>query len=213
MIRVIDQPEPPDFNDRVRIPGRQFLVATPQPSASEWRTHRYWNRVSDALYQTYGQICAYSCHWIPPDTGFRTCEHFVPKDAQPDMAYEWRNYRLVCGVLNGRKGTRQVVDPFLIQDGWFVIDFPSLMVKPAVGMAADRATAVNDTIVILGLNDEGTCVPARLEWLRSYCQVWHAGGGPAAIQHLRRFAPFLAKEIVRQRLEDRICGMMDFRFD
>ena len=34
------------------------------------------------------------------------------------------NYRLVCGTLNSRKGTFEVLDPFMIEDGWFEIDFP-----------------------------------------------------------------------------------------
>src|SRR5207244_2602229 len=119
----------------------------------EWRAHSYWTEFGMALHEAYGCICAYSCHWISHDTGWRQVEHFLPKTAFPDKGYEWDNYRLVCGVLNGRKGTQRVLDPFVIENGWFTLDFPSLLVKPKRGLAPSLAEAIRETSEILGLND------------------------------------------------------------
>jgi len=76
VIPVALQPEPPDFFARVQQPGERFLKRNPHPTAKEWNKHNYWVRVIDDLYDAYRSICAYSCHWIPHDTGSRTIEHF-----------------------------------------------------------------------------------------------------------------------------------------
>src|SRR5207245_9727793 len=96
--------EPPHFDEQVRRKGRRFLNVNPHPTSRQWRSHRYWQHVGSDLHDLYGGICAYSCHWIPFDTGADTVEHFRPKDTYPVDAYEWSNYRLVCATLNGRKG-------------------------------------------------------------------------------------------------------------
>src|SRR5580698_6761196 len=99
MIPIVPIPEPARFDARVRIRGNQFLNRHPAPTAKQWRNHRYWNETASDLYEGYGGICAYSCHWIPYDTGADTVEHFRPKDTYPKEAYEWTNYRLVCSTL------------------------------------------------------------------------------------------------------------------
>src|SRR4051812_40118001 len=99
------QPEPANFQLSVRKPGRVFLSQQPQPTVAQWKSHSYWRRVLEDLHTAYNGICAYSCHWIPYDTGSDTVEHFTPKGLFSEGAYEWNNFRLVCGTLNGRKGT------------------------------------------------------------------------------------------------------------
>ncbi len=156
------------------------------------------------LHDAYGGICAYSCHWIPYDTGAKTVEHFKPKVRYPQDAYEWDNYRLVCNALNGRKSDRDTLDPFEISDGWFIIDFPSLLVKSAPGLPDDLKNQVIATRDILGLNDEATCLKNRNEFVWCYCKR------QITFAHLERQAPFLAKELVRQGLTDTIQEIMGY---
>jgi len=199
MIHVDRQTEPLEFEDRVRKRGQRFLQNTPRPTAKQWRSHSYWREVGPQLHDAYGGICAYSCHWIPYDTGADTVEHFLPKDRHQNEAYEWNNYRLVCATLNGRKGTHEdVIDPFAVQDGWFVIDFPSMLVKPNVLLPLDDQGRVLASIERLGLNDEGTCLRSRTKWLGDYC----SNGIP--FDYLQRHAPFIASELVRQGLQNTI---------
>jgi hypothetical protein len=196
MIHVDEKAEPQQFNDRVRLRGQLFLQEYPQPTPKQWRTHCYWREIGPELHDAYGGICAYSCHWIPYDTGADTVEHFRPKDRHQGEAYEWRNYRLVCATLNGRKGVYEdVLDPFLIQNGWFVIDFPSMLVKPHSDLEPAMAQRVWATIDRLGLNDEGTCLRSRAKWLSDYCSP---NGIP--FDYLRRHAPFIVAELERQDL-------------
>ena len=78
---------------------------------------------------------------MAPDTGWKTVEHFKPKDLHPGLAYDWDNYRLVCGLLNSRKRVNEtILDPFEIEDGWFLLHFPSLQVYK-VGNGATTSTA------------------------------------------------------------------------
>jgi hypothetical protein len=195
VIHVDQREEPADFDNLVRRRGQWFLRSNPRPTSRQWRSHRYWHDTESELHTAYGGICAYSCHWIPYDTGANTVEHFRPKDIYPTDAYEWSNYRLVCATLNGRKGVHEdVLDPFLIEDGWFVIDFPSMLVTPSSGLTPENWQCVQATIDRLGLNDEGTCLKSRARWLWDYCS------NDISFDYLRRNAPFIAAELERQNL-------------
>ena len=109
MIHIDQREEPADFDNLVRRKGQRFLLLNPHPTSKQWRNRRYWRDIASELHDTYDGICAYSCHWIPYDTGTDTVEHFRPKALFPEDAYEWRNYRLVCATLNGRKGLHEDV--------------------------------------------------------------------------------------------------------
>jgi hypothetical protein len=122
-------------------------------------------------------------------------EHFLSKKHYPKRAYEWSNYRLVCGTLNGRKGDYEdVLDPFLVENGDFVLKFPSLLVVPSRNLSRSAATKVQRTIDRLALNDEGTCLKSRIKWISDYCD------DHISLEHLRAHAPFIVLELERQGL-------------
>lgn len=199
MIKIECAIEPTSFNNLVRDPGRRYLAKTPNPTARGWNSHSYWRRILPALHDSYLGICAYSCHWIPYDTGADTVEHFVPKTSAPLEAYEWHNYRLVCGTLNGRKGDfGDVLDPFEIAEFTFILDFPSLLIRPNPSLDRDTSAKAHQTIARLGLNDEGTCLKSRVEWLKHFCE------GSISAAYLERKAPFIMMELRRQNLEQSI---------
>jgi hypothetical protein len=193
VIHVAPSPEPTDFDEKVRKPGRKFLLGCPNPTQKQWNTHSYWRRILQSLHSKYRGICGYSCHWIPYDTGADTVEHFKPKSKYPREAYEWLNYRLVCQLLNSRKGDEeQILDPFLIQNGWFIIEFPALLVKPAPGLKKSLHECVKKTCDMLGLNDDATCLPTRQAYVTEYCL------GNINFAHLEKRAPFLALQMKAQ---------------
>ena len=203
MIFVEEQPEPDVFEEIVRQRGLRFLRNTPKPTTREFAAHSYWRNIEGDLYNAYGGICAYTCHWMSLDTGWRTVEHFIPKSVRPSLAYEWRNFRLVCGRLNARKGIHQdVMDPFCITGVVFVIDFPSLLIKPDNGLSLAEKDIALKTIARLRLNDDETCVAARLNYVKEYCT------GDISFDFLRRCAPFIHREIIRQGLEPEIRDVM-----
>lgn len=201
MIPVTLQPEPANFDKDVRRPGDRYLAATPAPS--NWKNREYWRKVIPELRSSYQSVCAYSCHWIARDTGADTVEHFIPKSINPALAYQWDNYRFVCSRLNGRKGVHQdVLDPFALQQDWFVLAFPSLLVAANPDLDGGQKDLVKATIDRLQLNDDETCVKARLDWLMPYCD------GETDFPYLQRRAPFIAYELQRQALVETIKSMM-----
>ena len=202
MIFIQEQPEPPQFEEEVRMPGRGFLEQVPNPSTEQWKSRSYWQRILGELYDGYDGICAYTCHWIAPVTGVDTVDHFVPKSVESDLAYEWSNYRLVCARMNGRKGTKQdVLDPFVLRDYTFTLDFPSLQIRPSGDCAAELASKAQATILRLKLND-ALCVKARWTYVRDYCKAM------ISFDYLAQCAPFIHREIVRQGLAGRIREVM-----
>lgn len=204
VLKVKPQPEPDTFNELVRVPGKRFLKSTRNPTRNQWSTHAYWTKALTDMRESYGAICAYSCHWIPA-TGGRSIDHFNSKSTHPGDAYEWSNYRLTFSVLNGCKGTDpNVLDPFLVQSEWFTIKFPSLLVSPAAGLKAPLTARITWTINKLHLNDEDKCLKDRFAYVRDYCLR------NITLTFLRERAPFLAKELERQGLLDSIRTMMPF---
>lgn len=205
MIHVNMQPEPVEFDALVRHPGASFLMTCPTPTTKEFKTHSYWRALLSKTRELYGAVCAYGCHYVPADTGVDTIEHFRPKSKYPSDAYEWSNYRFVCGRLNGRKGNHEdVLDPFHVENGWFVIEFPSLLVKPAPNLEPDLKGRVRQTCERLGLNDEGTCLKQRYKSVEDFCL------GRVRFDLLETDAPFLAAEITRQGLRATLIKIMQF---
>ena len=166
MIPIKKQPEPPHFFDTVQKPGEEFLAQPLETRGS--KLPAYWRAIIPDLRKAYHGICAYTCHWIPTDTGSNTIDHFKPKARYPQDAYRWDNYQLVCGTVNGRKGTNEnVLDPFTLQEGWFAMHFPSLQLIAGKYLLAEAMKQVEQTIKILKLNDS-TCIRGRRDWLQPY---------------------------------------------
>lgn len=197
MIPVTIQPEPTNFASDVRSRGEAFLARNPHPAT--WANREYWRNALDALCKRYSRICAYSCHWIGPCTGGRTIDHFKPISKYPEEAYRWENFRLACNLLNARKGDYEdVLDPFTLEEGWFIIDFDTLTILPGLHLSETNRERVVATINRLGLNDNDACFEERANWLGEYIT------GDISFSHLKKKAPFTAKELERQGLVEEI---------
>ena len=196
MILIAKQPKPTDFDVNVNNPGLAFLATTPHPTTRQWKSHAYWQKSLRSLYELYHGICAYCGEWISPSTGDPVVDHFSPKSLHPKMAYEWDNYRLACLRFNSRKKDYEdVLDPFTIGEAWFILDFPSLIVKANSALDSSQQQLVKATISRLQLNDE-TCIESRIRWVEEFCE--HLD-----YDFLSRRAPFIAYELGRQGLATR----------
>ena len=184
MILVVPQPEPANFDSDVRRPGQQFLRRVPLPSNAQFKKHEYWRKALRDLRTAYSDICAYCACWIPFDGG--TLDHYLPKSAHPADAYEWSNFRLAQERMNSNKGeSTDVLDPFHIDPGWFVLDFSTMLVRLNNRLKPEVRKAVNKTINILQLNSE-TLVRLRYSRLRDYSNEL------TPIRFLERYYPFIA---------------------
>ncbi len=192
LIPVARRPEPADFAIKVRVPGQTFLRLTPKPTQEQYRAHSYWRACLQQLHSAYHQVCAYSSIWIP--TGY-TIDHFRPKGRYQKLAYEWSNYRLALDFVNNNKKDSEVVlDPFVIQSGWFILDVATLWVRPEPTLAAPIRVRVQSSIDVLKLNDS-RLVNVRFQIFRGYID---------GVQHIDRIEekyPFIAAEIRRQRIK------------
>lgn len=188
MIRVEPQPEPPDFDASVRQPGLEALAEQrEQPPA-------YWRRCLDDLHVAYRGICAYVCIYIDKATGARSVDHFIAKSSDPQLAYEWSNFRLACSLVNSRKGAfDDILDPFEIEDDWFVLEFSFLQICPSPAIDPILRGRAQDTIDRLGLSNK-ECCDARAEYFDDYI------AGHITFSYLERRCPFVAQEMRRQAL-------------
>lgn len=185
MIHVEPQPEPPSFDELVRQPGLRALAAAKEELPPHWRA------CLDDLHERYRGICAYLCVLIPRATGARSVDHVTPKSRRRDLAYEWSNYRLVCSLMNARKRDfEDVLDPFEIPDGWFVLELSFLQVMPSSSLDPATRARVQATIDRLRLNDQ-ECIAARALYYDRYAE----GELPAEL--LQEWSPFVAREALR----------------
>nr|VFK26937.1 MAG: hypothetical protein BECKMB1821G_GA0114241_102417 [Candidatus Kentron sp. MB]VFK31189.1 MAG: hypothetical protein BECKMB1821I_GA0114274_102116 [Candidatus Kentron sp. MB]VFK75383.1 MAG: hypothetical protein BECKMB1821H_GA0114242_102117 [Candidatus Kentron sp. MB] len=203
MIPVTLQPEPENFDVLVRQPGRRYLETVRKRNATPKfkGRNKHWKKASGALRKAYKRICAYTCVYLPQspnsesDSG--SADHFLPKSLYPELAYEWNNFRLAQSKVNSHKGdSTDVLDPFQVEAGWFVLDFPSCLVKAGLQLPQPMMDRINRTIDILKLNDDDTFVDRRYEIMSAYSD------GEIALSSLEKRYPFLAVEIVRQGIEE-----------
>ena len=186
MIPVQPQPEPPDFDARVRQPGRKDLADT----ESELRP--LWRQCATQLWRAYSGVCAYSSLYIPSGTGAVSVDHMLPKSKRRELAYEWANYRLACSRMNARKNDLEdVLDPFEVRDGWFALDLSTLQVIPGAGLPDAVYQRVQETINRLDLNSD--------EFLQQRSEYYDLLlTREVTFSFIQKHFPFLARELVRQ---------------
>jgi hypothetical protein len=188
MIRLHPQPEPDDFDAKVRQPGLRALNRRPAVPPPLWR------ECLQQLWDAYGGICAYLSIFIPPGVGARSADHFVPKSKRPDLIYEWSNYWLACSLMNSRKREfEDVLDPFEVENGWFSLEFSFLQILPNPDLDEAARIRVQATIDRLKLNDN-ECLQARA----TYYDRYRKGG--LSFEQLAELSPFVAAEVRRKGL-------------
>lgn len=197
MIRVAMPPEPAHHDAQVRVPGRAFLTDVPHPSTKQWNRNRYWSLVHDALYDGLGGICSYCATYTPrrrsPGVDHTSIDHFVPKGRVPELAYEWSNFRLSRSKLNTLKGNfEDVIDPYVVVDGWFRLSFSSFKLYPEPSLTQDEKLRIERTIARLELNQDDKLVEQRSRAVYMYAD------GQLTFAYLQRYYPLIAHEMLAQ---------------
>jgi len=115
----------------------------------------------------------------------------LKEEGNDELAYEWNNFRYGEGVLNGRKWKHIVLDPFLVQDGWFKIQLPDLQLVATNLIPQQHRTLAVFTLKKLGLGDDEVVVRYRKEWFDMYRD------GKLQLDGLRDVAPLIADAVER----------------
>jgi hypothetical protein len=212
VIRVVQAPEPPEFDRTVRQRGLNAIAEMVGETPAEPRRGRrrpkvadhredipaaafpdFWCDVLPQLRESYNGLCAYLAMRIDPATGAGTVDHFVPKKVSWEKVYEWSNYRLSSAVVNGWKGTKLLpYDPFELPEELCALEFVAFQVKPG-NAAIGPAEQVVDHMINEQLRlNERPCRTLREQYFNDYM----AGG--INLHVLRRDAPFIAMELRRQ---------------
>lgn len=214
MIPVAQAAEPPCFDAHVRkrgalavqrLLGRSAKAAGRPPRETYSRPEDippdrfppYWTEARksdgksalDDLMDAYDQRCAYLAMRVERATGSPTVDHFVPKSRDWRLVYEWPNYRLSAACVNSAKGTRDVVDPFKVQPGWFELDLETYLVRRGPAAPVDEHARIDETLSILNLRQ---CVSQRGGFIEDY------RNGSIDLRNVERYAPFIASELRRQ---------------
>jgi hypothetical protein len=204
MIPVTQQPEPNHFNSKVRQPGQSFLRNCPQPHGKDWRNRDYWQKVHKDLYRVYRGLCAYTGMWFAA-VGNLSVDHFRPKSICPSLAYEWSNYRLTTKKMNSYKADHDdIIDPFGVQPEWFILDFPSCLIKTGNNVSILERAKIEYTINVLKLNDDVDYVISREDIINQYIN------GTINLNDMETRYPFIAHELQRQNLTD--ISVLKIRF-
>lgn len=190
MIRVTRKRSPQGFAALVHGPGRRYLMSIPSGGKAVWKGHDYWNRMRNELYDAYEHVCAYLSFPLNPRA--YEVEHYRPKEKYPQLAYEWRNYRLASSGINRRKGVRAVVDPFCVKPDSFRLNLADGSIRVSGRYAIQYTALCQDTIDFLGL-DDWDIRNARLDALDEYLER-HMDS-----TQLRTKYPFLFSELKRRR--------------
>ena len=197
MMRVDRQPAPADFEGKVGKKGKRVLTKhgpqSPVP-AKFWHKKEHWRGALDDLMQSYHRLCAFSAVRIERVTGARSVEHFRPKTKYPELAYSWENFRLVCTLMNGRKGDHEdVLDPFGLPANVFNLE--PLTGKVVIHLECPASVRKNaqSTIERLRLNDPD-CMLLRQEHLEKI------GNKDWSLVEARRQRPFIVDCLQQQGL-------------
>lgn len=196
-MRIPRQAAPADFEQRVGEKGAAALNKhNPRtPVRGEfWKGREYWRNALDQLCDSYERLCAFTAIRIERVTGSPTVEHFKPKAKYPELAYQWENFRLVCGLMNGRKGDfEDVLDPFELPDNVFDLNPLSGEIVVHGDCPESFKGRAQATIDRLKLSDP------ECNFLRQD-HVQKLATGAWSFEETRRQSPFVVACLVRQGL-------------
>ncbi|MDR1141718.1 MAG: hypothetical protein LBL62_08495, partial [Planctomycetaceae bacterium] len=113
------------------------------------------------------------------------------------LAYEWNNYRLTTRKTNSYKADHDdIIDPFGVQPEWFILDFPTCLIKAGNNIPESERTKIGHTINVLKLNDDDEYVESRCEIISLYINE------KINFNDMETRYPFIAHELQRQNLTD-----------
>lgn len=183
------QDEPESFEADCRTPGKEWLS---ENLAYKDRPKDFWSKFEPQLRTAFREMCG----WCAMHIMRGQVDHFVPcatlkKTGRDELAYEWSNFRYIEGWINQKKLSAAVLDPFVVQDGWFEISLPSLQLLPTDKIPNEYREIATFTLKRLGLRDHEVVVRYREGWFTLYREK------KLTLDGLRQRAPQIAEAVER----------------
>ena len=165
MIPVERVPAPEGFDEHVRDPGLAWIAKRAHPQLG---FPSYWRWCEPHLRQAFHARCGWAAMHITSGN----VEHFVSRAEcrveQPELAYDWDNYRYVMPELNSRKGKQRLLDPFEVRPGWFRISLPSLRLRMTDEIPEDVRDRARRTLEQLELDRGFKLMRLRERYMARY---------------------------------------------
>ncbi|MDP2197330.1 MAG: hypothetical protein Q8K01_01985 [Sulfurimicrobium sp.] len=182
--------EPADFDAKCRQKGLQWLAAHPKAARKgNKRPKAFWSAFKPQLSDAFCELCAYGAMYEPVGT----VDHFIPVDADETRAYDWDNYRFASAWINSSKQKAvTVLDPLLVQNGWFEVLLPSLQLVVTDQVPNHLRALAEETLNRLHLRDDERVLRQRRRWYRLFRE------GKLDLNGLRENAPLIAAAIDKQ---------------
>jgi hypothetical protein len=184
VIRVERAPEPPDFDERVRGPGNTWLA-----KGSAANMPSYWRDAARPLREAFGGRCGYTAMYLATSG---TVDHFVSRNENRALAYEWTNLRHADSSINSSKSNLradQVLDPFEVGDDWFEIRLPQCEMFLTERCPPEYRERAQTMLGRLKLGKGENIVEVRQEWYQTYLT------GEMTLDGLERKAPLIARAV------------------
>jgi hypothetical protein len=178
MIPVAPAPEPSGFAERTRRPGNTWLAENPGAE----RPRDYWSPFRGMLADAFANRCGYTA--MLDFVG--TVDHFRSYKTNPELAYEWSNYRYAAAWINSAKKTGEVLDPFAVGEGWFEVLLPSLQLVATDKVPPEHRELVERTLKHLPIAHDERVLRQRRGWYNLYKE------GKVTLDGLREVAPLIA---------------------
>ena len=192
MIPVAPVAEPCGFDERARRPGNAWLAKNEGVA----RPRDYWSPFRAVLADGFADRCGYTAMFEPVGT----VDHFRSYRTNPELAYEWANYRYVAAWINSAKKTSEVLDPYEVGEGWFEVLLPSLQLVATDKVPPERRALVEQTVKGLPIAHDERVLRQRRAWYKQYLE------GHLSLDGLRRWAPLIAAAEEKRLMAEAAIG-------
>jgi hypothetical protein len=171
-------PEPSGFDERARRPGNAWLAENPHAP----RPRDFWSPFRAVLAEGFANRCGFTAmHDLAG-----TVDHLRSYRTHPALAYEWSNYRYVAAWINSAKKTAEVLDPYVVGDGWFEVLLPSLQLAMTERVPPEHRDLAARTLSVLPIVHDERVMKQRRAWYKMYTE------GKLSLEGLRVVAPLIA---------------------
>lgn len=185
MILVSKIRKPKKFKADCETPGKAWLAANPNSK----KFPSYWRKFQPQLAEGFNDRCG----WWAMRIADGAVDHYLSKKFHRNRAYDWSNYRYISGSVNSAKGTHdnKVLDPFVIQPGWFEVHLPSMLLKRTNLVPLALQTKADFTVKQLRLRSGHKVRRNRRRWYEDYKKGLITDAGLAA------YAPLVAEAVTK----------------